>query len=248
MTGQTCLPERAVVFDGYPDSARRYLDCDAIICISTLLQTTILVTAANVGRRLLLAADRQEAERLARGLSNPLVMRTPGPDTAARAGVAAVTNLVGLGRFEPHRPLLLVCAETARLLRNAGDCPYIYLVCLRNLTATAEWVAQRHRRVAVLAPCEHGQLRVEDRLVPARFLGSLSKHAFAPVNMRARELVRSWSGADLSLLKMSRTVEQLRREGLDEDVDFVLKHVDDLDDVVMYDKHELWLSRETSAA
>ena len=61
----------------------------------------------------------------------------------------------------------------------------------------------------------------------------------------AREVDR-WSRADPSVLALGRGADHLRRMGHDDDLNFALSRVDDLDLVCLYDDHEVrahWPSR-----
>jgi len=60
---------------------------------------------------------------------------------------------------------------------------------------------------------------------------------------RTEELVRRWSGAAPEACLVSKSIAYLRRTGQVEDLEFILRHVNDLSAVFMLERDEVVLVR-----
>jgi phosphosulfolactate phosphohydrolase-like enzyme len=109
-----------------------------------------------------------------------------------------------------------------------------------------EAVAEAHEQVAVIAAGHAGQPRSEDQMVAAD-RGRLVKAGYACSNPSTAREVERWAQADLSMLSLGRGADQLRRLGLDDEIDFVLQRVDDLALACSYRGGEVTVSRRESA-
>ena len=98
---------------------------------------------------------------------------------------------------------------------------------------------QLSSRVAVLAAGEAGELCTEDQMAAAWLARRLEERGFSLEGRTTVNEVDRWGQPDVSLVGWSRSAERLRSYGRDEDVDFVLEHVDDLDVVCSYAHGEL---------
>ena len=125
------------------------------------------------------------------------------------------------------------------LLENASGCRAVYVSCLRNLTATADWLASRYQRVAVLGAGSHGEMRCEDQMAVAWLAGRLCERGFGAENARTRDLIERWQGADIVLASWGNSAEYLRKTGQVDDLQFVLDHIDDVNVVCNYDGYEV---------
>ena len=66
-------------------------------------------------------------------------------------------------------------------------------------------------------------------MAAARIAECLLDRGFEAVDNRVDDLVTRWAGADISIARWGNSAEYLRRSGQQEDLDFVLGHVDDVD-------------------
>lgn len=122
---------------------------------------------------------------------------------------------------------------------NASRAPAVYVACLRNMSATAQWLAERHNRVALVGAGYGGDVRYEDQMVAAWIAGMLIDRGFEAEGPQTLREVQRWAGVDVSVASLSRGAEQLRRLGRDADLEFVLSRVDDLDITCRYVAGEL---------
>lgn len=230
MTGR-----RVVRIDGLPESAWRYTGYDAIVCIDVLLSATTIVTAVAQGRRVFPTSTPGDGLQVkSRFLDAVLVTdaleRADGPMTFA--GPAWVTA------DGQARPLVHV-SPLAEMLATTVPGATVYVACLRNLKATAAEVGRRHRKVAILAAGEAGELCAEDQMAAAWLAARLRRRGFSLEGRHTVNEVTRWGRPDVSLVGWSRSAERLRSRGRGDDVDFVLQHVDDLDVVCAYAQGEL---------
>ncbi len=240
--------DRIVTIDFFPQSALRYLDHDAIVCIDVIRATTTLVTAVASGRRVFAAADFAEALRISRSLQEPVLA---GSDEGLPEGSYELPNspsAIG-SRGDVWRPLVLVSSCGTRLLANArGEAaesgwssgggahegavrgqPAVFVASLRNIAATAAWLSAGHARVAVLGACSQGGLRCEDQIAAARLGALLRADGFEPGSRGTAQVMDCWGEVGTDLIRLGRSAELLLQTGQKEDLDFILSHVDDLD-------------------
>jgi len=218
---------RTVLIDAFPDSAFRHREHAAVACIDVMLATTTLVTAAAQGRTTRVAASLEEVRALAAGLDGAVVAgRLPGAPAGtfeAADGPAAL-----LQRDETGRPLVLASPPGTELVALASRPGPVLLACFRNLSATAAALAPQNR-VALLAAGWHEEFSCEDQMAAAWIAQRLVEQGFEPADRRTAEAIRRWSGISPALAGWGNSAAALRRAGRGDEVEFVLAHVDDVD-------------------
>lgn len=222
---------RRVRVDYLAESVYRHVD-KAIVCVDVLLTTTTAVTAVARGRRTVIVGTPEEARAAAQRMINPVLALEATHCLPAGfdgdAGPAAMER-----RTDVARPLVLASA-TARLLVNARGAQAIYLACLRNAAATAAYVAERHARVAVVGAGFGHQTRCEDQIVASQLALDLVNRGFEPDGPGTEREIARWGRADISIARLGRGAELMRRIGCEQDVDFALGRRDDLEEVCEY--------------
>lgn len=224
---------KTVRIDALPESAWRYRGYDALICIDLLLAGTTAVTAAASRRATYLAATEAEALELTRELAGALTIsdsesRLPGCETGF--------GLERLGLGDPEaRPVVLV-TELARIPSHAAGGAQVYFACLRNLHATARHVAAAgYRQVAVLGVGEGGEVRCEDQMAAVWLAQLLEGWGFSCEDRSTRAEMARWRNADVSLIGWGRSAERLREAGREDDVNFVMRSMNDLNVACRYE-------------
>jgi len=231
------LESRTVAIDSVLESPARHSPCDAVVLIDVICDTTTLVTAAAQERAVYPAASASAALFLGRELREPLL--AADEDEAWRPGFELRNSPAALAGRSDRRPFVLACGTGATLAASGLFWPEVYLVCLRNLTATARRLALRHRRVLVLDGAHEGDIRCEDRLAAAHLARALVDAGYEADGLGTRETIERWGAADSSLLSWGRSAEELRSRGQHEDLDFVLSHTDDLNIVCTFTEGRL---------
>ncbi len=224
---------RSVTIDAFPASAYRHLERDAIVCIDVLLSTTSLIASVSKGRSTYAAANLEGALDISRRLSSPIMGGEQNGSFISNFEINnSPTEIVA--RDDIWRPLVLVSSPGTELIDNSSECPAVYLASLQNFSVTAEYLASRHDRIAVLGAGGDGEFRCEDQMAAAWLTNQLVQYGFKTEDMRTSETVERWCGTDVSLVSWGNSAANLRSSGQDEDLEFVLDHVDDLDCVCCF--------------
>ena len=218
-----------VVIDSLPESASRYVSDHAIVTVDVIRATTTAVTAVALGRRCFPAPSIEAARALRRRLRQPVLAgeiggeRPPGfPVNNSPAEIAMRTDV--------GRPMILLSSSGTRLMYAARGATAAYVACLRNAAATAAYV-RRHPRVAVIGAGSRGEFREEDQLCCAWIAADLLRAGFVAGDAQTLEVVERWGDAEPVACASGRSAAFLRESGQRRDLDFVLAHINDLDQV-----------------
>ena len=245
--GRTFESKRSVLIDAFPQSAFRHLERDAIVCIDVIRATTTLVTSVAQGRPTFPVLDLEQALELSSRLGSPLLASDAQEELPKDLAIENSPSDLA-HRPDKGRPLVLMSTPGTRLIANSAECPAVYIASLQNISATAEHIASHHTRVAILGAGLDGELRCEDQMTAARIAADLVERGFESEDMRTTETLNRWTDSDVSLVGWGSSAEDLRSCGQEDDLEFVLRHVDDLDLVCYYDRGQVKpLSFETRA-
>ena len=220
----------SVLIDCFPDSAERYRDRYAIVVVDVIRATTVAVTAISMGRRVFPAKTTDDASVIAAKLENPLLAGELGGNkpygfeiTNSPVEIAARTDI--------NRPMVLVSSSGTQLLLNAAGGPAVYLGCFRNFSAVARHIAGRHQRIALLGAGSRGHFRREDQIGCAWIAEKLIASGYTAETQGTTDLITRWHATSVDKVRDGRSAEYLRRSGQQEDLEFILRHIDDLDTV-----------------
>ena len=239
-----------VVIDAFPDSPFRRRGSDAIACIDVMLATTTLVSAAAEGRRAFAAAGAEDAHALLERFRDAIVAGEPEAGVPGEPlppdGPCALARLT-----TDKRPLVLVSPPGTALIANAAEgAGTVFLACFRNLSATAAALAG-YERVALLAAGCREEFSCEDQMAAAWIAERLLELGFAAEDRLTADMVRRWTGIAPALAGWGNSAAELRRRGRNEEVDFVIAHVDDVDRACLCEGREALFARgsvETAAS
>lgn len=220
---------RLVKVDSGPHAATRYGRGWAVVGIDVFRATTVICTASAMGRRCLVAANVREAFALAANLPRALVGGEQGGRLPPRFDVGNSPTEVA-ERMDLDRPLVLVTSSGTPLLRQATSADVIYAACLRNVCAQVACLLTEDRNVAVIGAGTGGEHRREDDLGCARVAAGLLAGGFA-ADPTTRALVDQIGGLPTEWAGSGRSAAFLRRVGRQDDINFVLSHVDDIEAV-----------------
>ena len=233
----------SIIIDSFPENAARYRDDYAIIVIDVIRSTTVATTALSLGRRVFPAASSDEAFVIASSLSDPLMAGELGghmpygfemPNSPAQL----------FARTDVHRPMVLVSSSGTQLLRNATGGKSVYIASFQNLTAVARHVHGRHERIAILGAGTRGQFRREDQMGCAWVAERLLKAGYVAETDETAECVFRWMGVSPETIRGGQSAAYLRHSGQQEDLEFILSHIDDLNTVPSLVNGELVLSSD----
>jgi 2-phosphosulfolactate phosphatase len=221
----------SVVIDCFPSSVARYRPGYAIVAIDVIRATTMAITAVASGRKTFFAESLQVAQEIAERLHSPLLAGELGGDMPDEFEMNNSPAEL-LQRNDLDRPMVLLSSNGTQLMREAGQCDEPgYLACLRNYTATARNLSGRHNKIAIIGAGSRHEFREEDEMCCAWIAEQLLNSGYSSENRYTEEIVARWSGAPASGCCISNSVAYLRRTDQLRDLDFILEHIDDLDEV-----------------
>ena len=224
---------RTVLIDCFPESLPRYGAGYAVVAVDVIRATTTAVTAAALGRRCFPVGTLDDAVALAERLDDPLLAGELGGSMPY--GFELNNSPAALAsRRDVDRPLVLLSTSGTRTITEACRADEVYAACLRNYRAQAGALAGHATAVALVGAGARGEFREEDQLCCAWIAEQLLELGFAPADAETGRLVERWSGEPVDAIAHGKSAEYLRSTGQTDDLDFVLGHVDDLDDAFAY--------------
>ncbi|MGI8707209.1 MAG: 2-phosphosulfolactate phosphatase [Actinomycetota bacterium] len=228
-----------VTVDSRDPTNRAPVDADAVVVIDVIRSTTTAVTALSEGRRCLLASSEEEALRLAAALPDALLAGEQGGITPP--GWDHTNSPVAMLRDDQDqrpRPVVLLSSSGTKVIRNLGEPKDVYAASLRNQRATADYLAIRYERITIIGAQTNGEFRAEDQLCCARLAQSLVQHGFRAQDL-AIEIVERWKDVAVESLAGTTSARYLQDSGQQEDLRFILDHIDDVDEVFLLRGAEL---------
>ncbi len=221
---------KSVIIDCLAESTSRYRDGWAIVVIDVIRATTTAITAAATGRRCFPAPSVEAALAIAARFDNPLLA---GESNGAVPAAFEMDNSPAqlASRGDTHRPLVLVSSSGTKVIQAAAGCDAVYLACFRSYSALAGHLARHHERVAVIGAGTKGEFREEDQICCAWVASALLGRGFVAASSQTSAIVRRWGDAPPTACLCSRSVDFLRRIGQVQDLEFILRHIDDLPQV-----------------
>jgi 2-phosphosulfolactate phosphatase len=229
---------KTVVIDCFPESIEAYRNGYAIVAVDVIRATTTAVTGVAIGRRCFPVPSLEAAVPLAARLTNPLLVGELGGSMPY--GFDLNNSPADLEpRTDIHRPMILLTTSGTRLICGASESQAMYIACLRNYSAQVKHLLAHHPRVAVIGAGSRGEFRKEDQLCCGWIAGALLDAGYEAQDGRTVALARQWSGVPASVISDGASAEYLHNSGQSRDLDFILAHVDDLDEVYRYERGQV---------
>ena len=229
---------KTVVIDYLPESVKAYGNGYAIVAVDVIRATTTAVTCVALGRKCYPVCSVKEAALLAAELTDPLMVGEVSgfmPD-----GFDLNNSPVELvSRTDIHRPMIHLSTSGTRLICGAGESQAMYVACLRNHSAQIAYLAAHHPTVAVIGAGTKGEFREEDQLCCAWIAEGLLKEGYEPENARTAAIIEQWSGAPVDIIVDGASAEYLRRTSQTMDLEFILTHIDDLNEVYCFERNQV---------
>jgi 2-phosphosulfolactate phosphatase len=222
--------EKRVIIDSFPESAGLHLGADAIVAVDVIRATTTAVTAAASGRRCFPASSMEHALAIASMLERPLLAGEQGGNMPM--GFDLSNSPADLHpRKDIERPLVLLSTTGTRLLWNARNAAALFLASFRDYRSLARCLSSRFGTIAIIGAGSRGEFREEDQMCCAWIAELLILSGFSAADRETHDLVKRWSGKPPEACLVSKSVEYLRRTGQIRDLEFILRHVGDLEAV-----------------
>jgi 2-phosphosulfolactate phosphatase len=218
---------RTVTIDCFPESLSRYQTGHAVVAVDVIRATTTAVTAVVGGWRCFPASSIEAAVELARGWEDALLVGELGGHTPYGFHLTNSPVEFAAPQTGGGRPIILLSTSGTRLLCEASQDVAVYAACLRNVTAQAETLVARHRKVAIVGAGARGEFRVEDQMACAWIAGLLVDAGYEPLG-RTAEIIRRWKAAPVETIVQGNSAAFLRRTDQVRDLEYVLSHLDDV--------------------
>jgi len=230
---------RSVVIDCFPGTVARYSDDHRIVVVDVIRATTLAVTAVALGRRCIVADSPDEAVAIRARLGGGILAGELGgdlPDGFDMNNSPAELEL----RTDVDLPLIMVSTSGGPLMVEAGaGAGGADVACFRNFSAIAQSLIGNHQKVAIIGAGSRGEFREEDQMCCAWIGEQLIGAGYLPETDATRELIDRWSGVPATAAESSNSVAYLRRSGQLRDFDYIVSHVDDLDDACSVEGNEV---------
>jgi 2-phosphosulfolactate phosphatase len=225
-----------IVIDHFPSHARRYGSGWAVVAVDVFRATTTACTALAGSRRCFPVASLSEAFTRARDLGAVLAGEQGG-DSIEGFDLGNSPADLSL-RADIDRPVVLLTSSGTALLCAATRADVVYAACLRNTTAQARRLRARDGDVALVGAGTRNEVRMEDEMACTRMAEALIDSGFTP-DAPTLEAVERLAGVPVEECAKGPSADFLRGSGQERDIDFVLNHVDDLDEVYVLRDSEL---------
>jgi len=210
----------------------------AIVAIDVIRATTTAITAVALGRRLYPAGSIEAAVRLAADLDRPVLAGELGGVQPYGFDLQNSPSQIEALEESP-RPVILLSTSGTRLIAEAVQHGVTYVSCLRNAAAQAAHLAANGRDVLILGADSRGEFREEDQLCAARIARVLLAGGYSVADRPTQEIIESFGNAPDNAFLEGRSARYLRDTGQQEDLDFVLEHIDDLSLVFVVEQGEV---------
>ncbi len=236
-----------VAIDFSPERATAHGEGAAIIAVDVIRATTTAVTGVVLGRECYPVPSIEVAVPLAARLHNPLLVGELGGNRPY--GFDLTNSPYELAhRTDAERPMILLSTSGTRLISAPPRAEQVYVACLRNWRAQAAWMIGRHERIVILGAGTRGEFREEDQLCCAWIARELVAAGYAAHDERTRKIIGRWSHEPVEGLLISHSVTYLRETGQEDDLEFVMTHVDDVDHAFVMQGNRLVIAVEGADA
>ncbi len=210
----------------------------AIVAVDVIRATTTAITAVALGRRLYPAGSIEAAVRLAADLDRPILAGELGG--VQPYGFDLQNSPCQIEALEESsRPIILLSTSGTRLIAEAVRHGLTYLACLRNAASLAAHLAEQDRDVLLLGADSRGEFREEDKLCTARIARVLFEAGWHLADDLTEDVLARWGEAGDNAFLEGRSARYLRDTGQEDDLAYVLEHVDDLSAAFVVEQGEV---------
>lgn len=222
------MGKKSVAIDCLAESLHDYGESCAVVVIDVIRSITVAATIVESGRRCFFAPSVESAFLLSKHLDSPLLIGEMGGSMPY--GFDVTNSPVEIeSRKDISRPAILVSSSGIPLLYSLRGSNSVYVACLRNYSSTVKHIARQYNRVIVLGAPTRGEFREEDQLCCAWIAAGLIKAGYISEDEKTIDVVNRWREKPVTVCGEGKSAEYLRRSGQIKDLDFILRHVDDLD-------------------
>jgi len=208
------------------------------VAVDVIRATTTAVTCVALGRSCFPVPSLDAAVPLAAKLTNPLLVGELGGSMPY--GFDLNNSPAALeSRTDIHRPMILLTTSGTRLICGVEESQAMYVACLRNYSAQVAHLTAYHPKVALIGAGSRAEFREEDQLCCAWIAEGLVAAGYEPQDARTLAIIEQWSGVSVESIIDGASAEYLRNSDQIRDLDFILTHIDDLDEVYRFERNQV---------
>ncbi len=220
------MPSKVVAIDCITECSKQYDKETAVIVIDVIRSTTVAATIVESGRRCFFAPSTEGAILLKKRLQRPLMVGEVGGNMPY--GFDFKNSPVDVKKYpDKSRPVIIVSTSGIPLLYSLRNCGSLYVGCLRNYTATCNYLARRYSRVKLFGAPTRGEFREEDKLCCSWIAASLLEAGFTCEDAKTLQIVNSWKDKSVTVCGEGNSAKYLIETRQKRDLNFILKHVND---------------------
>jgi 2-phosphosulfolactate phosphatase len=220
-----------------------------VVAVDVIRSTTTATTAVAAGHRCFVVPSLDASIVARDGLGEAYLVGELGGNMPF--GFDATNSPVAVNELaHRERPVVLLSSSGTRLMTDASERGFAtWVASLRNWRAQAErLVRDAPDHVLILGAGTRGEFREEDQLCCAWIAQALVAAGFDS-DAATLELIARWQGAPVTAITGGKSAAYLIASGQLVDLEFILSHVDDLDDCfLMHDNEVRRLAKGDSGA
>ena len=149
-------------------------------------------------------------------------------------------------RTDVERPLVMVSSSGAPLMLEGGGLDDgADVACFRNFSAVARELIGNYDRVAIIGAGSRGEFREEDQICCAWLGGLLTDAGYMAENDETNRIIERWRHAPATASEISNSVGYLSKSGQLRDYDFIVDHIDDVDQACSIVGNEVFAGPDT---
>ena len=219
---------KRVFIDCVTEKALNCGKATAAIVVDVIRSATVASTVLQCGHRCFYAPTVEAALLLAKQLDRPLLVGEVGGNMPY--GFDLRNSPIEIEKQSDRaRPVILVSSSGIPLLYSLSrNCNSVYLACLRNYRATISHIAGLYDSVNVLGAPTRGEFREEDKLCCSWIAVGLMKAGYNVGDKKTEQLISDWKDKPVTVCSEGKSAKYLRETGQENDLDFILHHVNDL--------------------
>jgi 2-phosphosulfolactate phosphatase len=228
--------QRTVKIGCFSEGFDDYAEGASTVAVDVIRATTTAVTAVALGRQCYPVTTIDDAARLAEEIDNALLVGELGGEMPY--GFDVTNSPAELAkRSDTNHPMILLSTSGTRLITTA-PAP-VFIACLRNYEAQIRELVERHPRVTLVGAGTRGEFREEDQLCCAWIGAGLLSAGYEEADETTARVIERWRDSPAEAAATGNSADYLRRTGQLRDLDFILGHVNDLQEVFAYSDREI---------
>ncbi len=210
-----------------------------IVAVDVIRSTTTATTAVVAGHRCFVVPSLEAAVAVRGEQGEAYLIGELGGNMPF--GWDATNSPVAVSELaHRERPIVLLSSSGTRLMTDAVARGFdTYVASLRNWRRQARQLIElAPARVLILGAGTRGEFREEDQLCCAWIAEALVDAGFDR-DVATAELIRQWHGAPVTAIAEGKSAAYLTASGQLVDLEFILSHVDDLDECFVMRDNEV---------